>query len=497
MTESSVHLPSVVVVGRDDPDDEPRGYHRELHPDDADGLDALIAHVDVEDAHAILRWADGDRWRLVEHRVEARLPDGATRLTRVDVTQREQLRERAGRDDAYWRAVLRNGHESIAVVEPERLRITHASDRLASLLGTTPEALRGSRAAWHVDRRDFDEVRRLAARAALGGGPHTAELRVRRRRADPVWMEAVLSDATDDPAVRAYVLNLREIGDRKAAEEQLRSSEHLFRMLVHHLADGAFVVDGEGRIAFASERAAAALGRSVEELRGDFVPLVETSDGLELVAGDIGAPQVPMTVLPAEVRGPRGRWFHLVGHDLRDDALVSGWIVVLRDVTDGRVRVERLRREAEQDPLTGLLNRRGLEERIVKHLERGRTVGLGYLDLDGFKLVNDSFGHATGDALLCSVAARLRRCVRPGDEVARFGGDEFVVAFVDLPSDSELVEMTNRVVEAIAGTYSTDCGPAEVGVSAGWSVATPDVDVAEALARADHRMYQQKRRQQV
>jgi len=495
MTDSTVSLPPVAVVARDDPNDEPRGYHLELHRDDADGLDALIAHVDVADAHAILRWYDGDEWRLIEHRVQKRLADGSTLLARFDVTQREQQRERAGRDDAYWRAVLRNGHESIAVVEPVGLTITHASQQLSSLLGVDTERLRGSRAVWHVDPRDLPEVRRLIVRAASTAGPHSAEVRLRRPAAPPIWMEAVLSDATADPAVQAYVLNLREIGDRKAAEEQLRSSEHLFRMLVHHLADGAFVVDAAGRIAFVSERAAEAMGRTTESLRGALVPLVESPEGLELVSHDMTANPAPLTLLPAEVRGPNGRWFHLMGHDLRDDPIVSGWMVVIRDITDGRVRVERLRREAEQDPLTALWNRRGLEARAAEHLENGRSVGLGYLDLNGFKVVNDTYGHATGDALLCSVASRLRRCVRPGDEVARFGGDEFVIAFIDLPSGAELVEMTNRVVESISGQYSTDQGIVEIGVSAGWSVANHEVDVAEALAKADYRMYEQKRRQ--
>ena len=494
MTDTEILLPPVAFVGRDDPDEAPCGYHLELHPDAADGLDALIAHVDVADAHAILRWFDGQRWRLVEHRLETRLADGTTVVTRTDVTRREQLRERAGRDDAYWRAVLRNGHESIAVIEPASLRITHASDRLASLLGVTADELSGSRAYWHVDRRDLPEVRRLFEHTAGATGPRSTELRLRRPPAEPVWMEAVLSDATEDPAVRAFVLNLREIGDRKAAEEQLRSSEHLFRMLVHHLADGAFVVDGRGHLVFVSERAAEAIGRTVEELRGKPVPLTVASQGLALASDGAPGSNELLARLPAEVRGPRRRWFHLTGHDLRHDPIVSGWIVVMRDITDGRVRVERLRREAAQDPLTGLLNRRGLETRVAHHLELGRTVGLGYLDLDGFKEVNDVHGHATGDALLCSVAARLRRCLRPGDEVARFGGDEFVLAFIDLPSDAELVELTNRVVESISGTYSTDHGPVEIGVSAGWSVANADHDVVDALARADYRMYEQKRR---
>jgi diguanylate cyclase (GGDEF)-like protein/PAS domain S-box-containing protein len=488
-------LAPIAVVGRDDPRFPLGDYHLELHPDDEESLDALIAHDDVADAHAIVRWRTGTgRWRLVEHRVRERRRDGVTVLSRLDVTAREQAREREGRAEAYWRTVLRNGHESIAVVEPLGLTITHANDRLSELLGYPPGSLVGSRAFWHVDRRDLAAVRTMTTEWAGSAGTRVSEFRLRSRNGDAVWVETVLSDAREDPAVGAYVLNLREIGDRKLAEEQLRSSEQLFRILVHHLADGAIVVDDEARIAFVSERAAEALGAEVDELRGTVVPLRETDDGLELGGVAPVGRRPPLYRLPTEVLGPKGRWYHLAGHDLSDDPVVSGWILVLRDITDSRVRVARLRREVEEDSLTGLLNRRGLESRVATHLAKGRTVGVGFLDLDGFKIVNDTHGHSSGDALLCAVAARLRRCVRPGDEVARFGGDEFVVAFVDLPSESELVEMTNRVLDAVAGSYATDHGTVEVGVSAGWSVALPGTDVQEALRRADFRMYEQKRR---
>lgn len=477
-----------VIVGSDD-----GTYRADLHPDDGDSLEALIASADIAGVHAILRCRREGEWRLVDHRVIQRRGDGTVVLARTDVTASEQARERAGRDDAYWRAIVRNGSESIAVIEPSRLTIAHASDRLAQLLGIPPDELIGSRAFHHVERQDLSIVRKVIQQLAQAPGPHTVELRLRRPGQGPVWMEAVLSDATDNPAVRGYVVNLREISDRKAAEEQLRSSEQLFRLLVGHLADGALVIDHDHRVTFASKHAAEALGVPVGKLLGNVLPLSLQEDILSLGGTPASNESLPLEMLPADASGPDDRWFRVSAHDLSDDPVAAGWIIVLRDITDGRRRVERLRREVEQDPLTGLLNRRGMENRLNAHLAAGRSVAIGFLDLDGFKAVNDTHGHAVGDALLRGVGASLLRCVRPGDEVARFGGDEFVVAFVDIPAEMPLNTLAIRI-GAAARSYPTEAGLVDVQISAGWSLATPDVDAATALDRADRNMYEDKKR---
>ena len=475
-----------------------RGFVAHAHPwavhaDDIETLDALVAHADLDDAHAIVRArVDGGAWRLVEHRVHPE-GDSAVSVAAWDVTDREYGRDREAVADAYWRAVLRNGHESIVVVEPSTLRITHATHQLGDLLGVDVAQLVGRWAPWYVDRRDLPVVRTLAAGwDHEGEGARRAEVRLRRADGTAGWIEAVVSDARADDAVGAFVVNIRDIGDRKLADDQLRASEHLFRVLVQHVADGAVVVDADGRMRFVSERAAVSLRASVDELTGRVLEIAAGPDGplVRPARGLTGA----LPSLPVDARGPDGRWFHVTGHDLTDDPVVNATVLVLRDITDGRSRVERLRRQVQQDALTGLLNRRGLVDRLTGHLETGRAVAVGFLDLDGFKAVNDTHGHAAGDAVLRAVAARLRRCLRPGDDVARLGGDEFVVLLVDAPGEAELVELTERIVSVLVGTYTTEAGTVEIGVSAGWSVALPNVPAEEALRRADRRMYEHKRR---
>lgn len=465
-----------------------------VHPDDMETLEAFVAHADLPGAHAIVRVRPvSGPWRLSEHRVVGREGDALV-IDVVDVTERERDLDLDAQAEAYWRAVLRNSHESVAVVDPRTGRITYASDQLGHLLGRDADALVGSRALLHVDRRDLPLVRDLVAGWETDALARTVELRLRRRDGGSAWTEVVVSDARADTAVGAFVVNIRDIQDRKQAEEQLRASEHLFRVLVQHLGDGAVVVAEDGAMTFATERAAESLNASVDDLVGSALELNETAHGYVLGFGPVADPPSPRPRLPLDARGPGGRWFHVDGHDLTDDPTVRATIVVLRDITDGRVRVERLRRQVEQDALTGLLNRRGLVERLDGLLERGRSIAIGFLDLDGFKQVNDTHGHAAGDAVLRAVAARLRRCLRPGDEVARLGGDEFVVVLVDAPREAELAELTERIGAALVGTYTTDAGTVEIGVSAGWSVAEVGASAEDALRRADRRMYEQKRR---
>ncbi len=165
----------------------------------------------------------------------------------------------------------------------------------------------------------------------------------------------------------------------------------------------------------------------------------------------------------------------------------------LRDMTAA------LTERAVRDPLTGLANRGLLEERLRGSLARdGRTggrTGLLFLDLDGFKRVNDDHGHAVGDAVLREVAQRLLAGVRPSDTVARLGGDEFVV-LVEGVTDEGLQPLAHRLEASLAAPFAV--GPTvEIGVSIGTSTSTAgDADPAGLLARADRLMYAVKRARQ-
>lgn len=168
-------------------------------------------------------------------------------------------------------------------------------------------------------------------------------------------------------------------------------------------------------------------------------------------------------------------------------------VIQLEDITDVRLREGRLHHAATTDPLTGLANRRRLMHVLGASLPRvdaQHLLGLAYIDLDGFKSVNDRFSHATGDRLLCEVAACLLDTVRPIDLVARLGGDEFVVVSPGLPDEAAGEELGRRIVRRLGR-----CGSSTVGVSASVGVCVTDdsgIEPEELLRLADRQMYRAK-----
>jgi diguanylate cyclase (GGDEF)-like protein len=168
-------------------------------------------------------------------------------------------------------------------------------------------------------------------------------------------------------------------------------------------------------------------------------------------------------------------------------------VIQLEDITDIRLRESRLHRAATTDPLTGLANRRRLMHVLgasLPRVEAHSLLGIAYIDLDGFKSVNDRFSHATGDRLLCEVAACLLDTVRPIDLVARLGGDEFVVVSPGLPDVAAAEELGRRIVRRLRR-----CGSPTVGVSASVGVCVtddPGTEPEELLRLADRQMYRAK-----
>ncbi len=188
------------------------------------------------------------------------------------------------------------------------------------------------------------------------------------------------------------------------------------------------------------------------------------------------------------------RWFLMqaASAPVRDGA---GAVVFHVDVTSRRLLQERLREEADQDPLTGLANRRA-GRRFMGRLLKDRRQPISSVtvlagDLDGFKEVNDSLGHAAGDQLLTQVRARAGRVLRDGDLLCRFGGDEFVLVCPDLPVE-EAENVAARLEAAIAMPFQVGSTEVSVGISVGLAISRPDSTVDQLLAEADKAMYNRK-----
>jgi diguanylate cyclase (GGDEF)-like protein len=194
----------------------------------------------------------------------------------------------------------------------------------------------------------------------------------------------------------------------------------------------------------------------------------------------------------SEIRLPDGRIISIYGRPLDD----GGWVATHEDVTQRRLAEERISFLANHDPLTGLSNRTHFHDRLqalLAQIERGHAFALLALDLDRFKAVNDTFGHAVGDELLKQVAIRLQNAVRSGDVVTRFGGDEFAILQFGLKKPEEARALATRIVEVIGKPFLVLGQEVEIGTSVGIALAPTDTaDPAELMQKSDLALYRAK-----
>jgi diguanylate cyclase (GGDEF)-like protein/PAS domain S-box-containing protein len=175
----------------------------------------------------------------------------------------------------------------------------------------------------------------------------------------------------------------------------------------------------------------------------------------------------------------------------------QGALLVLRDITAQRQSEAWLTHLAMHDPLTGLANRHLLVDHLRRMVAqtgtRGHAVSVVYLDLDGFKSINDSYGHGVGDEVLATVAQRVRGAVRPTDVVARLGGDEFVVAHSSQPDSGSVEALVGRVTKCMTAPFRVRQHLLTVGASVGYVSTTSDDDPLALLVRADREMFRHKK----
>ena len=291
----------------------------------------------------------------------------------------------------------------------------------------------------------------------------------------------------------------------RAALEELEASERRFRTLVQNVSDLIIVVGGDGRLQYASPSLERLLGWTPSERdRGLNGERIHPEDLRRLRSSFVHAkppgPNTPVTTARTMHKDGKWRWLEFSVTDLRDDPSVRGYVVVARDVTERKDVEEQLVHQALHDALTGLPNRALFLDRLGLALSRlERRPGLAavfFLDLDYFKVVNDSLGHSAGDQVLVAVAARLQSSLRDGDTAARLGGDEFAVLCDDLVDEGEALQIAERLGAAVSSHPVPLAGrELVVTVSIGVAFATRADQRPEALLRdADAAMYRAKER---
>jgi diguanylate cyclase (GGDEF)-like protein/PAS domain S-box-containing protein len=292
---------------------------------------------------------------------------------------------------------------------------------------------------------------------------------------------------------------LMAVRNPSAAPDTPRSRE-LLHALVQNASDLILIVTPEGRIRDATGAVHEVLGEEPCACRGRaLLELVHPHDCVllnGLVTGALSAGPGGTERVGWRMRHTAGRWVdvEVVATNLVHEQHVEGLLLSCRDISASKAFEEQLRHRAFHDPLTQLPNRALLLDRIEHALARERrTIALLFVDLDDFKVVNDTLGHAAGDALLTAVGARLRGCLRSADTAARLGGDEFALLLEEVVDPSEGERVAARVLDTMRRAFSLHGEPVHMNVSVGLVVAASGtVSVDELLRRADFAMYAAK-----
>ena len=286
------------------------------------------------------------------------------------------------------------------------------------------------------------------------------------------------------------------------AEVHRRQGEARLGSLVRHASDLITVVGRDGTITYQSPSIERLLGYTPEEVTGrPFGELVASGDRTrlqEVIADDAAGYDRQQTVECTLLhRDGTAHHFEVLHTNLLDDEHVGGIVLNCRDVSERRAFEEQLTHQAFHDPVTKLANRALFGERVRHALARARredrVIAVVFLDLDDFKMVNDSLGHAAGDEALLEVAKRLEASIRASDTAARFGGDEFALLLEDSKDLQEAADVAERVLETLGLPMTIGHTELTMRASMGIAIADGAASAEEMIRDADAAMYIAKR----
>src|SRR5581483_7649911 len=443
-----------------------------VHPDDVELAALSLGTVQDKTVGTPIevRVRSAEGWRLVEviGTPVGAVVEGAVLLCLRDLTERRRW-EVAVDETELFRTLIHNS-PTITLLADRDGTVRAASGALTRLLGHDPEDVLGSNLLAWVEADDHHRLRSAFEDAAAGRRgrlPVSVDARfVRRNAAAPLPLDLTIVNLLDDPTVEGLVVSATDATQRTQAEDELRDALSLLNATLDSTADGVVVVDRDLRITSFNRRFA-----EMWRLPDDVLLTRDGERAVEYVLDQLRDPEGFVAKIDELMSKPTaeshdtiefkdGRVLERYSQPQRVAGDIVGRVWSFHDVTLRRRLEEELSQQALHDSLTGLANQALFRDRVEHALLRGtrsgRRVAVLFMDLDGFKRVNDSLGHAAGDRLLVTVAQRLRSCLRSADTAARLGGDEFAVLLEDIDAEEEATTIADRVATALRPPISVD-----------------------------------------
>lgn len=419
----------------------------------------------------------------------------------IDITERKNMEQKLRRDEQLFKALTDQSSDIIAIINQDGI-ITYENKAIEEVLGL--------KACDRVGCGGFDNIHPDDMNFVLGefnrlfqnvdAPPSRSEVRLRNKDGNWVVFETVAGNLSNNDVVEALIINLRDITERKMAEESLRESEEKYRTILENIEDGYYEVDLSGNFTFFNDSVCRIHGYSKEELMGmNYRQYTdkECSEKLFKTFNEVYKTGNPTKGFGWEIIRKDGTKRYIeVSVSLKKDSAGNpkGFRGISRDITERKQIEQQLNHMATHDSLTGLPNRMlfmdRLEVAIAQSKRNKNKLAVMMLDIDNFKDINDTLGHMVGDQLLKEVGNRLTCILRQNDTVARLGGDEFIVLLSDLGKIEYADRIANIILKSLRKPFFLVDNTINSHVSIGVAVYPDDCeDVESLLKKSDMAMY--------
>ncbi|MBV8158069.1 MAG: diguanylate cyclase, partial [Dyella sp.] len=415
------------------------------------------------------------------------------------LADRQRLARRVSKSENLYRLLAEYSSDLVVRLALDGTR-RYVSPSVKDMLGWTPAEFAAQRDELiHPD--DRERVRAVLARLQETGREPFVRYRIRNRAGGYQWIESLgkLAPSPDHPGEIETVYTGREITQRMLAEEALADSEKRLRTITDNVPAVIAHVDAQQRYTFVNAYAADVIGHeaslnighTVEEMRGPVVYALLKPHIERALDGKASAFEYEMGA------GERTRFFQAnYLPATAADGTANGFYTLTTEITRIKLAEQQLDFLAHHDALTGIANRLSFRESIhaaVRHAAAAHEpLLLMMIDVDYFKQINDTYGHAAGDVALTEVAARLKANIRKTDLLARLGGDEFVVLCHDIEDMATARQLAQKITEAMHPPIVFEATPMKVTLSIGCALCRK-LSSADALSqRADEALYQAK-----